>query len=402
MFSNFKDAFIRRPQFAAQTPESVLNVLSKDLPDGFRYVNDHDGFCRIDCDGVMDFGSLRIQIPAEARPLFEELDKITMNDVRAYAQNTQTNIEILPDKDGYFTVNQQKIKADQIVIAPLKDMELRNGRMYIMAPPFPPPFPIEVAGNGFSLTIMVQRQVINSITKVKIGTVSESALDVNYILEPTVGGRLTFNITMRPSTSASDVLASKEIFNAFIRGEGTLCGATIRSNEKNIANTVPDEVIRFWHQIVDVEKALDIKFDVTKEMTFDDIKIIKELHRCFVESRPFKTYLNENTLRGIGEFMHDSIKIGKEILFEYTESGQIDLWGATIECYKLTGIFGGAVNEIQEPQEGTSGEFFVRMRPVEGKKMYSATQYFRDEDSLIVYQKDRKHIEHLQSATELK
>lgn len=402
MFSNFKDAFIRKPQFTTQTPESVLDVLSKDLPDGFRYINDHDGFCRIDCDGVMDFGELRLQIPEEAKSLFAELDTVTMNDVITYAQNSQTNIEVLPDPDGFFTVNGKKINVDKFVIAPLKDLQLRNGKVYIMAPPFPPPFPIEVTGNGFSLTLMVQRQAINSITKVKIGTVSKSALDVNYTLEPKVEGKLTLNITMCPSSSAYETLAAKEIFNAFIRGEGTLCGATIRSNEKNIANTVPDEVIRFWHQVVDVEKALDIKFDVTKEMTFDDIKIIKELHRCFVEGMPFKTYLNENTLRGIGEFMHDSIEIGKEILFEYTESGQIDLWGATIKCYKLTGIFGGAVNEIQEPQEGTSGEFFVRMCPVEGKKMYSATQYFRDEDSLIVYQKDRKHIEHLQSATELK
>lgn len=402
MFSNFKDAFIRKPQFTIQTPESVLNVLSKDLPDGFRYINDHNGFCRIDCDGVMDFGELRLQIPEEAKSLFAELDTVTMNDVITYAQNSQTNIEVLPDPDGFFTVNGKKINVNQFVIAPLKDLQLRNGKVYIMAPPFPPPFPIEVVGNGFSLTLMVQRQAINSITKVKIGTVSKSALDVNYTLEPKVEGKLTLNITMCPSSSAYETLAAKEIFNAFIRGEGTLCGATIRSNEKNIANTVPDEVIRFWHQVVDVEKALDIKFDVTKEMTFDDIKIIKELHRCFVEGMPFKTYLNENTLRGIGEFMHDSIEIGKEILFEYTESGQIDLLGATIKCYKLTGIFGGAVNEIQEPQEGTSGEFFVRMCPVEGKKMYSATQYFRDEDSLIVYQKDRKHIEHLQSATELK
>lgn len=402
MFSNFKDAFIRKPQFTTQTPESVLDVLSKDLPDGFRYINDHDGFCRIDCDGVMDFGELRLQIPEEAKSLFAELDTVTMNDVITYAQNSQTNIEVLPDPDGFFTVNGKKINVDKFVIAPLKDLQLRNGKVYIMAPPFPPPFPIEVVGNGFSLTLMVQRQAINSITKVKIGTVSKSALDVNYTLEPKVEGKLTLNITMCPSSSAYETLAAKEIFNAFIRGEGTLCGATIRSNEKNIANTVPDEVIRFWHQVVDVEKALDIKFDVTKEMTFDDIKIIKELHRCFVEGMPFKTYLNENTLRGIGEFMHDSIEIGKEILFEYTESGQFDLLGATIKCYKLIGIFGGAVNEIQEPQEGTSGEFFVRMCPVEGKKMYSATQYFRDEDSLIVYQKDRKHIEHLQSATELK
>lgn len=401
MFSNFKDAFIRRPQFTIQTPESVLNVLSKDLPDGFRYVNDHDGFCIIDCDGVMDFGELCIHIPEEARPLFEELDKITMKDVRAYAQNTQTNIEILPDKDGYFTVNQQKIKADQFVIAPLKDVEVRNGRMYIMAPPFPDPFPIEVAGNGFSLTLMVQRQVINSITKVKIGTVSESALDVNYILEPTVGGRLTFNIAMRPSASASDVLASKEIFNAFIRGEGTLCGATMHTNEKNNADTIPDEVIRFWHQIVDVEKAMCVEFDVSKEITFDDIKSIEALHRCLVEGLPFKTYLDENTLRGVGEFNHSSIKIGKEVLFEYAENVQKDLLGATITYYKLTAIFGGAVSEIQEPKKGTSGEFFVRICPVEGKKMYSATQYYLDEKELESFHSDSKHIECLRSATEL-
>ena len=401
MFSNFKNAFIKRPQFTIQTPKAVLDVLSKDLPVGFRYVDDHDGFCRIDCDGAMNFENYRIRIPVEARPLFEELDKITINDVRAYAQNTQTNIEILPDKDGYYTVNQQKIKADQLVVAPLNGMKLQNGKMYIPAPPFPPSFSIEVGGNGFTLTLKVQRQVINSITKVKVGTVSKSALDVNYIMDSTAAGKLTFNITTRPSASAYEVLASKEIFNAFMRGEGTLCGVTVRSNEDNSANTVPNEVIRFWHQVVDVEKALDVKFDATKEMTFDDTKTIKELHRCFVESMPFKTCLDESVLRGTGEFMHDSIEIGKEILFEYTESIQIDLWGATVKCYKLTGIFGGAVSEIQEPQEGTSGEFFVRICPVEGKKMYSATQYFKDEHSLAAYQKDRKHIECLQSAAKL-
>ena len=109
MFSNFKDAFIRKPQFTTQTPESVLDVLSKDLPDGFRYINDHDGFCRIDCDGVMDFGELRLQIPEEAKSLFAELDTVTMNDVITYAQNSQTNIEVLPDPDGFFAVNGKKI-----------------------------------------------------------------------------------------------------------------------------------------------------------------------------------------------------------------------------------------------------------------------------------------------------
>lgn len=402
MFSNFKDAFIRKPQFAIKTPKSVLDVLSKDLPEGFRYVNDHDGFCRIDCDGVMDFGELRLQIPEEARYLFANLDKVTMKDVIVYAQNSQKAMEVLPDSDGCFIINGKKIHVGEFVIAPLKNLQLRNGRMYIIPQPFPDPFPIEVAGNGFSLTLMVQRQTINSITKVKIGTVSDSALNVNYTFEPIEEGKLTLNITMCPSSSAFEVLASKEIFNAFIRGEGTLCGATIRSNASNITNLVPDEVIRFWHQIVDVERVMNIKFDVSTEMTFEDIKIVKELYRCLVEGGPFKTYLNENTLRGVGEFDYSSIEIGKEILFEYTETVQNNLFGVNIKYYKLTGIFGGAVSEIQRPEKGVLGEFFVKLCPVEGKKMYSATQYFFDESLLKTFQEDHKHIEYLQAATELK
>lgn len=151
MFSNFKNAFIKKPQFTIQPPAAVLDVLSKDLPEGFRYINDHDGFCRIDCDGVMDFGELRLQIPEDAQPLFAELERVSMKDILAYAQNSQTNIEVLPDVEGYYTVNDKKIKADKFVIAPLNGYQLKNGRLYIMAPPFPDPFPIEVTGNGFPL-----------------------------------------------------------------------------------------------------------------------------------------------------------------------------------------------------------------------------------------------------------
>ena len=44
MFSNFKDAFIRRPQFTVKTPDAVVEMISKGLPKGFRYVHDHDGY----------------------------------------------------------------------------------------------------------------------------------------------------------------------------------------------------------------------------------------------------------------------------------------------------------------------------------------------------------------------
>lgn len=402
MFSNFKNAFIKKPQFTIHPPAAVLDVLSKDLPEGFRYINDHDGFCRIDCDGVMDFGELRLQIPEDAQPLFAELERVSMKDILAYAQNTQTNIEVLPDAEGYYTVNGKKIKADKFVIAPLNGYQSKNGRLYIMAPPFPDPFPIEVTGNGFSLKLMAQRQVINSIKTVKIGTVSPSALKVEYTLEQmTKTGKMNISITMCSSSSASDVLASKEIFNAFIRGEGTLCGAIINVNKDNTSNLVPDEVIRFWHQIVDVEKALDVKFDVSKEITFNDIKRIKKLYRCLIEKAPFRTNLSDNTIQGVGEFDHSSINIGQEVRFEYVETVQIDLFSVTIRYYKLVDVFDGAVGKIQAPEEGTKGKFLVKLYPAENKKMYSSTQYYLEKNLMEDCIKDPKHIEIFQYALEL-
>ena len=67
MFSNFKDAFIRKPQFTVKTPDAVLEAISKGLPEGFRYVHDHDGLCRLECDGVLNITPKRYAFPEEAK-----------------------------------------------------------------------------------------------------------------------------------------------------------------------------------------------------------------------------------------------------------------------------------------------------------------------------------------------
>lgn len=401
MFSNFKDAFIRKPQFTARTPKAVLDVLSKNLPRGFRYVEDHDGFCRLDCDGVMDFNPICIRFPDEAKPLFDQKEDFTMNDVVSYVYNSQKNLEVVPDQDGCYTVNGQKIEADKFMIAPMKNLQLKNGRMYIIAPPFPKPVPIEVAGNGFSLILMIQRQPMNSITEIKMETVKEAALDVKLSFDPTKDDGMKISIKMCSFASAFDVLASKEIFNAFIQGKGTLCGMPIKSNGSNQINIVPDEVIQFWHRIVEVEEVMDVKFDVSQEITFDDIKKIEEFYRCFIKKEPFKTYLRDNTLRGIGEFDRNKIEIGKEILFEYIERIQMELLGATLQYSALVSVFDGSIDEIQEPKDNTSGEFFIRLLPTKGKQMYSSTQYYLEEEAPIVVQEDHNHIQKFQLAKEL-
>ena len=406
MFSNFKNTFVKKPQFTMKTPESVLDVISKDLPDGFRYIEDHDGFCRLDCDGVMDFTPVCVRLPEEAKSIFSQKNNLSMNDVVAYAYNAQKDIELVPDKDGCYTVNGEKIASDKFIIAPMKNWQLKNGRMYITAPPFPSPFPIEVAGNGFSLTLTVQRQPVNSITEVKIASVKETALSVNYSLDPTKeNGKMTINITMCPSKSVSDVLASKEIFNAFIQGKGTLCGIPIKTNKENQVNAVPDEVVQFWRKIVEIENVFNVKFDASQEITFDDMKRVEELHRCLIKKEPFKTYLKDNTVHGTGKFEEilneDDIKIGKEILFEYEERIQMELLGVVLKVYALVGIFDSMIGEIEMPENGILGEFFMKLLPAKGKRMYAATQYYLEENAPEIARKNHDHIQKFQEAKEL-
>ncbi|MEY8425278.1 abortive infection system toxin AbiGii family protein [Lachnospiraceae bacterium 38-14] len=406
MFSNFKDTFVKKPQFTMKTPESVLDVISKDLPEGFRYIEDHDGFCRLDCDGVMDFTPVCIRLPEEAKSLFAQKNNFSMNDVVAYAYNAQQNIDLIPDKDGCYTVNGQKIAADKFIIAPMKNWQLKDGRMCITAPPFPPPFPIEVAGNGFSLTLMVQRQPVNSITEVKIATVEEGALSMNYSFDPTKkNGKMKINITMCSSKSVSDVLASKEIFNAFIQGKGTLCGMPIKTDEENQVSVVPDEVIQFWHKIVEIEKVFNVKFDASQELVFEDVKRVEELYRCLIEKEPFKTYLKDNTVRGTGKFdeilNEEGIKVGKEILFEYEERIQMELLGVVLKFSALVGIFDSMIGEIKMPEDGISGDFLMKLLPAKGKRMYAATQYYLEENAPEIARKNHHHIQKFQEAREL-
>lgn len=406
MFSNFKDAFIRKPQFTLKTPESVLEVLSKDLPEGFRYTEDHDGICRLDCNEIMDFTPVCVLLPEEGKPLFAQQETFSINDVIFYAYNAQKNIEIIPDEDGCFTVNGQKIRADKFIIAPMRNFQLKNGRMYITAPPFPKPVPIEVAGNGFSLTLMVQRQPINSITEVRIMTVGISALNINCTFNRIdKNKKMTITIAICPSSSASEVLASQEIFNAFVQGNGTICGMPIKSNEDGKSNIVSDEVIQFWHKIVEIENVFNVKFDACQEITFDTINKVEELYRCFIKKEPFKAYLRDNTISGTGIFEEilnkEGIQVGNEILFEYVEIIQVILLGVTLRYSALIGVFDGEIGEIRTPEDGTSGEFFLKLIPAKGKRLYASKQYYLNEDAAQTAQKDYNHIQRFKSAQEL-
>lgn len=384
MFSSFSEAFSSSPKFIAEIPEAVLNSLTKKLPDGFKYIAGKDGICRIDStDGAFSLEKVSYAFPEGFTELYGERPTVSLDDVIAYANNSQQPVVILTDEDGCYTVNGEKINANDFVIAPMKNIEITGGHLCILPEKFPDPFPIEVSGNGYSMALMVQRQKNRSISIYKFSSVDQKPLSINYYLDPKdKESHMKIDITLSQTGSASDILASKEIFNAFLSGTGTMCGAKLNISSGGEEKLIPEEVIIFWHKLVDVERYLCTSFDMSQELSIEDIRTIKQLYCSFIQNKPFRHGLNDLTLSGIGRFNRDNMKIDQEIMFKYIEGVEIDILGKKIQCYTLSAVFGGKVSILETAPTNTEGEFKIKLEPADGKEMFSSTQYFIDNDAL--------------------
>ena len=402
MFSNFKDAFIRRPQFTVKTPDAVVQMISKGLPDGFRYVHDHDGFCRLECDGVMNIMPAEIKLPPKAKSVFGEGAKVSLQEAMEYAYNAQIQIEFLPDDEDCYTINGQKIKRSELIIAPLKGLEFIGGQVFVVPPEFPDPFPVDISGNGYSLTLMIQRQPVNSLNLIQYSSVGNAPISVDFSFDLRKEDSIQFEIHTNVSHSAMQTLISKEIFNAIILGKGMFNGFPLLSSENNKDKKISEETLRFWHRVVDVEHALGIEFDVAQEINIDDIKLIDALYRSLVEKKPYKKYLKNMKFGGIGSF-EDAKKApkGKEIMFEITEEVSIELLGASMNLFSIVSVFNCKISEIQIPPDGKSGGFSLELIPAEEMRMFSSTQYYLCKETVEKIHADKTHIDDFLNADEL-
>ncbi|RDU24586.1 abortive infection system toxin AbiGii family protein [Anaerosacchariphilus polymeriproducens] len=68
-----------------------------------------------------------------------------MGTLWTYLYNSQQKVELLPDKDGYYLINGNKVRADELVVAPFKNTILKEStRFYLVPPNFPEPHTLEI------------------------------------------------------------------------------------------------------------------------------------------------------------------------------------------------------------------------------------------------------------------
>lgn len=94
MFSNFKDAFIRRPQFTSTPPKAVIDAINHDLPEGFEYILDENGYCYLTNTTKFELNAGKILCSQETYNLIKDDEKVDIGRVMQYAYNSQTPIKL--------------------------------------------------------------------------------------------------------------------------------------------------------------------------------------------------------------------------------------------------------------------------------------------------------------------
>ena len=96
---------------------------------------------------------------------------------------------------------------------------------------------------------------MNSFTEMKFQSVGNSVIELTYTINTEPSNMMQFNIKTNPSNRAAEVLTSKEIFNAFVLGEGLIGGAKITHSAMDSAKVISEETLEFWRKVVAIASA---------------------------------------------------------------------------------------------------------------------------------------------------
>lgn len=406
MFSDFKAAFKDKPSYEINVPDGILKAISAPLPDGFKYVNVENGFCRIETEGEFNVSSQNIQLPQQAKEVLGAT--ASMDEVWTYLYNSQRQAVLIPDKDGFYTINGQIINANDLVIAPFANDAVQivkdSTRMFLMPPPFPRPHQFEIGSKNCKKKVKIKRIPNDSLNVSKYCLVDEGALKFKYEID-SITNKFTYNIGVceADAESIEEIVIANEIYNAFVLGEGYIGEMKVSLDDDYSVSAKSKEVIDFWKKVLEIERLLNAKFVVDKELKAGAVDAVTILHNCLINKIPYKKYENYENVSGTGlceKNKPDLDMVGKEVYFEMVAESSITLFGVKISLYQIIGIFNAVVANYILPLEASKDKFCIELKAKEGEKMYTGNMLFLSEKELEEYRKEKEHIDLLRDAEE--
>lgn len=340
MFADFDKAFKRNNQ-GLRIPSEIIASLNENLPKDFKYVDIGEGACTIRTDPSKMQLSMEVELPDDFNPK-------SSDELLEFMYRSQKELRIVPDKDGYITINDSKILLSDLVTFPFEGNKT-IGTFHMIPEPFRPPFKVHIEGGGIRKDILIQRQPYPHFDKSLFKSVEESVLEVSYILDEVKETiKFNFNINIEKSNRVIDIIEGLKLYQACVSGQVIFAGINFSAFISENKDLQILKTINFWEKIESLERKIETNFILEFPITNEDALWIEKLYKSFIEDRAYKEYGNvEKVTTALpDEIDKDSFIKHGGLMFGVIQRSELTIWGVTLDLFNVVAMFDFKVTDL--------------------------------------------------------
>lgn len=393
MFVDFDKVFNNKPQTQIRVPEALVSYLSRQLPDGTKYIADDDGNCiLVQNEKPIKIGGMILSPSEEQKKILGK--KYTLQDILDYSYNSQKPIALTLKKEGHILLNGKEFPIDKLQYSPYAPVKYASGSALMIPSLLPKPFKIVLGCSKYERTVSVKRVPHESISTLAFESEKEVPLYIQYYLdEKKHSMTLSLSLNLIYARSIGDIVESASIYNAFLDGKGLVCGKRLESSVTDAKiKRFDEDSIEFWEKVLSLEQELGVRFVPPQEdVGFETIILIEQLYQNLIKGVPIR---ETNTIESVtykenkGEEKSILDAIGHSILLEFDATMSFNLFGIRVKLPCITRIFHV---KLGEPRISGKKRKIMLEDESDQKKRFASVLCFKNQEDLEYYRKlDRK------------
>lgn len=386
MFVDFNRVFKNKTQTQLSVPSAYVDYLNRSMPNGIKYVLDNNGNCTIVGTGEpITIGGIKINPTEDQKRILG--DNFTKEDVLDYSYNSQEELPMVLEKDGYITINGKEFSILELTYNPYIPVKYISGECYMSPLEFPEPFQLTVDCNEYARTISIKRIPNRSISVAAYKSEEDDPLYLQYFVNDKTGEiKMNVSLDISKAKTIRDIVESASVYNAFLDGSATFAGKPLGiATGTEVAKKFNG--ISFWEKVMSIEEKLSVSFVPPQEsVDLETIHIVEQLFQNLINKVPTRGNQIIDSIDADIKFSNPkrSVKnsLGKPISLEFEATSNIELFGVTKELPAIMWIFNSVLKEY------TSKDGKQRLTLVDEsveKKRYVSMMYFVTADELKTY-----------------
>lgn len=397
MFVDFDKVLKKAKDPEAKLPKALVDYLSKSLPKGFEYEQIDDGICSVvPKNNKLPIGGWMAKLTEHQREILGS--NFTYSELCKYLYNSQTSLEIIPSDGTNITLNGEKFPMDNMFISPKNPSKKLEIKSYINPAEFPEPQQIELSYKNITRKLLFQRIANDSINEIIFETLDDEPIKLRIILDDrTLYSTISMSLNTDTIESVSEMINSMALFNAFMKGKLFIQGhklLTQSNSDKPIL--YPNDVIVFWEKILQIEKHLELNFNISnKNIDYQTECIIEKLYQCLINKVPIKDNYKVDSVNGCWNLNDDKDKsIGKPIFIILNGHEDFELFEQKFSLPCSIALFNSVLKDFQRTGEETK---LLIDDEGDDKKRYTSTLLFKTDEELSKFD-PQNHIEEFKNA----